>query len=105
MGEAVRLAHAMGGAGSLDRLAQVVEIVDAAAGRVRMRAGVAAIDFERLITASSHSTYGPVSAPGRAPTSPAGPAGAVVPCPACGKKASVTARFCPSCGQRLGERP
>lgn len=104
LGQAVRLAHGMGGAGPLGRLERLVEIVDAVEGRVRMRPGVAAVDFEHLITASSHSTYGPASAPGCG-TAPAGPAGGTMPCPACEKKAPVTARFCPSCRHRFGERP
>ncbi|BBC31347.1 hypothetical protein SGFS_026410 [Streptomyces graminofaciens] len=104
LGRAVQLAHAIGASGQLDRMARLVEIVDATAGRVRIRSGVAAIDFEHLITASSHSTYGPASAPGSGAL-PAGAAGATVRCPACEQKAPVTARFCPTCGHRIGERP
>ncbi|UIX30100.1 VWA domain-containing protein [Streptomyces sp. GQFP] len=101
LGRAVQLAHAMGAAVQLSRLEQLVEIVDATAGLVRLRAGVAAIDFERLIAASSHSTYGPESAPGAGTNPGAG----VMPCPACGTNAPVTAQYCGSCRHPFGERP
>ncbi|MFI6033553.1 VWA domain-containing protein [Streptomyces sp. NPDC051315] len=104
LGRAVHLAHTIGADQSLDRLGRLVEIVDAAAGRVRLRPGVAAVDFEHLITASSHSTYGPGSGSADGPEVMA-PAAATVRCPACDGKASADARFCPLCGHRLRERP
>lgn len=104
LGRAVHLAHAIDAAQSLDRLEQLVEIIDAAAGRVRLRPGVAAVDFEHLITASSHSTYGPGSGSADG-VDLLGPAAATVRCPACDGKAPAGARFCPLCGHRLQERP
>lgn len=121
LGRAAQLARAMGADEQLARLARLVEIVDAEAGQVRLRPEVTAVDFQHLITASSHSTYGPVSGTG-APAAPGaggaggpsgisglggagGPGGTTVPCPACSNKAPATARFCPSCGHPFGERP
>ncbi|MEV5343094.1 vWA domain-containing protein, partial [Streptomyces sp. NPDC052676] len=71
LGRAAQLAHAMGADEQLARLARLVEISDAGAGRVTLRPEVTAVDFQHLITASSHSTYGPVSgAAGSAPGVP-----------------------------------
>ncbi|WP_228980631.1 VWA domain-containing protein [Streptomyces sp. DH12] len=119
LGHGVRLAHTVGAARPLADFARLVEIVDAAAGQVRLRPDLAPIDFEHLITASSHSTYGPdgddEAALPDGPASPAGagtgarptahPASATAPCPACGGRSPVAARFCPRCGHRLQERP
>ncbi|GAA2244012.1 VWA domain-containing protein [Streptomyces amakusaensis] len=107
LGWAVRLAHAMGADQQLGRLARLVEIDDARAGQVRLRSEVTAVDFERLITASSHSTYGPASGTGTgSATDAAGPGGgAAVPCPSCAHQAPATARFCPSCRHRFPGRP
>jgi hypothetical protein len=104
LGRAVQLAHAIGADQSLARMEQLAEILDAAAGRVRIRSDVAPIDFEHLITATSISTYSPVSASTDG-TGTAGPAGATVNCPACQGKAPATARFCPACRHPFGERP
>ncbi|MFJ8692199.1 VWA domain-containing protein [Streptomyces roseolilacinus] len=114
LGRGVRLAHTVGAARPLADFARLVEVVDAAAGRVRLRPDLAPVDFEHLITASSHSTYGPEQDDGDAPEGPggpltagtaAGPGAATLPCPACDGRAPVTARFCPRCGHRLRERP
>ncbi|MER6343786.1 VWA domain-containing protein [Streptomyces sp. NPDC001595] len=108
LGRAVQLAHAMGADQQLVRLARLVAIEDAASGRVRLRADVTAVDFEHLITASSHSTYGPASGTASGPASGTGaarPGGATVRCPACSAKAPAGGRFCPSCGHRFEERP
>lgn len=107
LGWAVRLAHAMGADQQLDRLARLVEIDDAQAGRVRLRSEVTAVHFEHLITASSHSTYGPGSGTGSATGAPApGPGSrAAVPCQNCSRQAPATARFCPACGHPFAGRP
>ncbi|MFI8951748.1 VWA domain-containing protein [Streptomyces sp. NPDC053750] len=110
LGRAAQLARAMGADEQLARLARLVRIDDAQAGRVTLRPDAQAVDFQHLITASSHSTYGPApgtgggSAAGGAPG--AGPGGGgTVPCPACPGRAPAAARFCPSCGHRFQEQP
>ncbi|MGW0185449.1 VWA domain-containing protein [Streptomyces sp. NPDC003362] len=106
LGRAVQLAHAMGADEQLGRLARLVRVDDAAAGRVALRPEVTAVDFQHLITASSHSTYGPASGTGTgAATGAGGTGGVTVPCPVCASKAPAGARFCPACGHRFEERP
>ncbi len=108
LGRAVQLAHAMGADGQLGRLARLVRIEDAQEGRVALRPDVAAVDFQHLITASSHSTYGPAPGTGAGSNGTAGTApgtSATVRCPACSHRAPATARFCPSCGHRFEARP
>ncbi|MCX5397210.1 VWA domain-containing protein [Streptomyces sp. NBC_00102] len=102
LGRSVQLAHAMGAREVLDRLARLVHVDDPETGRVALRPGVTAADFEHLITAASHSTYGPES--GSAAGAPTA-GGATVRCPRCSDKSPATARFCPSCGHRFEERP
>ncbi|MFJ9718324.1 VWA domain-containing protein [Streptomyces sp. NPDC101213] len=104
LGRAVRLAHAIGADQALARLERLVEIDDPAAGRVRLRPGVAAVDFEHLITASSHSTYGPASGTAD-PVAAGGPGAAMLRCPACEGAVPAAARFCPLCGHGLRGRP
>ncbi|WP_307835318.1 VWA domain-containing protein [Streptomyces adelaidensis] len=106
LGRAAHLAHAIGADQLLGRLEELVEIVDAAAGRVRIRPGVAAVDFEHLIAAGSHSTYGPESGSADG-THIGGAATATRPCPACHEEIPADARFCnrPECGHRLREGP
>ncbi|MFD9073525.1 VWA domain-containing protein [Streptomyces lasiicapitis] len=109
LGRAAQLAQAMGADEQLARLAQLVRIDDASAGRVTLRPDVTAVDFEHLITASSHSSYGPASGTGgdsAAEGTAAAPLGrATVPCPVCSHKAPAAARFCPSCGHGFEARP
>ncbi|MEU7566764.1 VWA domain-containing protein [Streptomyces fradiae] len=128
LGEGVRLAHAVGATRPLADFRRLADIEDAATGRLRLRPDLAPIDFEHLITASSHSTYGPepdapAPPPGAPPHPPGGagtgpdrgpgtafsataPAPAFTgPCPACDGRAPLTARFCPRCGHDLRERP
>ncbi|WP_051203437.1 VWA domain-containing protein [Streptomyces thermolilacinus] len=106
LGRGVRLAHTVGAARPLADFQRLVVVEDAATGRVRLRPDLAPVDFEHLITASSHSTYGPEQDDGDTPDGPgAGPAPATVACPACDGRAPATARFCPRCGHRLRERP
>jgi hypothetical protein len=103
LGRAVQLAHAIGAEQALDRLERLVEVLDAEAGRVRLRPGVAAVDFEHLITASSHSTYGP-DADSTDDVFLGDPVAATVRCPSCQERTPATARFCPLCGHDLRER-
>ncbi len=102
LGRAVQLAHAVGAAEHLDRLARLVRVEDARAGRVVLRPEAAAVDFERLITVSSHSTYGPSS--GTAPGAGPAPDRATTRCPRCSGASPAAARFCPACGHRFEER-
>ncbi|MBP2362839.1 MULTISPECIES: zinc ribbon domain-containing protein [Streptomyces] len=104
LGRAVQLARTIGADQPLIRLERLVEIDDADAGLVRLRPGVAAVDFEHLITASSHSTYGPASASADG-MALGGPGAATRRCPDCDGKVAVAARFCPLCGHALQERP
>jgi VWA domain-containing protein len=95
--QAVVLAHQIGARGQLEELARVVEIHDAAAGHVSLRPGLEPVDFQHLITASSHTTPSP------APGDPPLPAGFLVPgtptasCPRCTAAFPVGARFCGTC--------
>ncbi|MEV5443304.1 VWA domain-containing protein [Streptomyces sp. NPDC052644] len=104
LGRGVRLAHTVGAARPLADLRRLVHIEDAATGRVRLRPDLAPVDFEHLITASSHSTYGPEQDEDD-PLGAPGAATATVACPACDGRAPAAARFCPRCGHALRERP
>lgn len=102
LGKAVALAHRTGARRQLAELRRLVEIHDAAEGVVALRGDIKPVDFQHLITASSHSTYGPE--PGGPAADPGVQAGAALaPCPACGRRIPATARFCPRCGHALGE--
>lgn len=102
LGRAVALAHRAGARRQLAELRRLVEIKDAAAGVVTLREDIRPVDFQHLITASSHSTYGPE--PGAPPADPGLQVGAALaPCPACGRRTPVRAGFCFACGQALGE--
>ncbi|MFJ3163522.1 VWA domain-containing protein [Streptomyces kanasensis] len=79
LGHGVRLAHTVGAARPLADFARLVEIVDAATGQVRLRPDLAPIDFEHLITASSHSTYGPGADDDTGPAAPADRPGPAAP--------------------------
>ncbi len=100
LGTAVVLARGVGAERQLAQLERLVEILDPAAGRVRLRPDLAHIDFQHLITASSHSSYGPEP---QRPGSTSGPLGATLPCPACAEPTPAAARFCPHCRHRLRE--
>ncbi|MGW5087706.1 VWA domain-containing protein [Streptomyces coelicoflavus] len=105
LGRAARLAHAMGVDEQLDRLARLVRIEDAEGGRVVLLPDVKAIDFQHLITAFSHSTYGPASGTGSGAAGAVPRRGATVRCPVCEAGAPAAARFCPSCGHPFEARP
>jgi hypothetical protein len=114
LGRVAALAYSVGAQQQLAELERLVEIVDAASGRVRLRPDLAPIDFQHLITASSRSTYGPGpsgrAGPGTGPgagtaTGTAGPLGALAPCPACHEPVPLSVRFCPVCGDLIEGRP
>lgn len=100
LGLAVALAHSAGATPQLAALRRLVDIQDAAGGRVVLRPGLDPVDFQHLMTASSHSTYGPGSA-GAGPEADGRPAG-LTGCPHCGKLIRASARFCQECGRRVG---
>jgi hypothetical protein len=95
LGRAVALAHQAGARRQLDELRRLVEIHDAAAGDVTLRAELDPVDFQHLITAGSHTTRGPASgpAPGLLPR----PGGELVPCPRCKRRWPAESRFCGKC--------
>lgn len=95
LGEAVALAHRLGARRQLAELRRLVEIHDAAAGRVELRRELRPVDFEHLITSSSYSTYGP----GGADPEAGPPAGGLAPCPHCERPIPADVRFCPHCGR------
>jgi hypothetical protein len=105
LGAAVALAHRLDAERQLGRLARLVEIDDAAAGRVRLREGITLVDFQHLITATSHSTFGP----GSSATAVEAALGAVekeeVPCPVCGEPVPASATFCPHGGHSIVGTP
>jgi hypothetical protein len=99
LGVAVSLAHALGAERQLAELQRMVEIRDPAAGQVVLREGVAQIDFEYLITASTHTTHGP-TADGTSAV-PVQPVVGLDDCPDCQARVPSNAKFCPRCGHRF----
>ena len=100
-GVAVALAHELGAQRQLGELQRMVEIRDPVAGYVVLRDGVAQVDFEHLITASTYTTHGPTSdglPPGAAPVQPV--AGRT-DCPNCRARIPSNAKFCPTCRHRF----
>jgi hypothetical protein len=102
LGTAVALAHRLGAERQLDRLGRLVEIDDAAAGRVRLREGLAQVDFQRLITSSSHSTFGPGSGAAAVEAVLGAVEEQIVACPVCGRPIPAGAAFCPYGGHPTG---
>ncbi|MFG1806260.1 VWA domain-containing protein [Streptomyces sp. NPDC049040] len=99
LGRAVALAHQAGARRQLAELRRLVDIHDAAAGEVSLRQDIEPVDFEHLITASSHSTYGPE--PGGQGADPGLQAGAaLVSCRVCERRIPARSAFCPHCGQK-----
>ncbi|MDT0549676.1 VWA domain-containing protein [Streptomyces lonegramiae] len=105
-GRAVRLAHQLGNEKMLDRLRGLVDIVDPAAGEVRLREEIRPLDLNSTMVLSDESSHfrGPdPGAPEPAlPLSPAAPAGPDVKCPNCERLAPATAAFCQQCNTPLG---
>jgi hypothetical protein len=93
---AVRLAHELGAVRQLAELQRIVAVHDAAAGRVELRAGVTAAHFEHLLTASTHTTFGPPADGIQA----AAAAQELRDCPHCGARMPRQSVFCPTCGRR-----
>ncbi|MES4901064.1 MULTISPECIES: VWA domain-containing protein [unclassified Streptomyces] len=110
-GRAVRLAHELGNEKMLDRLRGLVDIVDAAAGEVRLRERIRPLDLNSAMVLSEESSRfrGPAQgapdpaapAPLTTPAGPPGPAGSDVECPGCGRLAPATATFCQQCDTTL----
>lgn len=106
-GEAVKLAYETGNDRILRRLDDVVVVIDAAAGEVRMRpelrpGAVAALELSSV--ASSANPYGPSRVDRTAPSDPGEPARSRPDrrCPRCGRLAPDVANFCEPCGAALG---
>jgi von Willebrand factor type A domain/von Willebrand factor type A C-terminal domain len=116
-GKAVRIAHRSGNEKVLRRLAGVVEVLDPAAGAVRVRAAIRPRDMKSLIVSSVYAPRGPAAAPGPGPGPDPGPgagpwadggdggAGAVVGpdrvCTNCGLVSPGDAEACERCGHPL----
>ncbi|MDX3226313.1 VWA domain-containing protein [Streptomyces sp. ME19-01-6] len=110
-GRAVRLAHELGNEKMLDRLRGLVDIVDAAAGEVRLRERIRPLDLNSAMVLSEESSrfHGPgpgaidLAVPGvpAVPTAPAASAGPDLECPNCGRVAPATATFCQQCDTTL----
>jgi hypothetical protein len=97
LGRAVQLATTSGNTLLLDRLAELVEIIDARRGEVRLRPQRDRIDFLRLIAGSRFTTSDdePV-APQRYSAWPGGG------CPHCQAPTDAGHNFCGACGKPLG---
>jgi hypothetical protein len=101
LGTAVALAARSGAQRQLADLRRLVEIHDAATGNVTLRRKIDPVDFQHLITASTHSTYGPE--PGGAGPDPGlQPGAALIDCPGCARRIPSRSRFCTHCGYVLG---
>ncbi|HWH01317.1 MAG TPA: VWA domain-containing protein, partial [Pilimelia sp.] len=106
-GEAVRLATESGNARVLERLQAMVEVVDAAAGVVRLRPNLSRVDRLLAETRSSHTVLPAQrggAQPQRAPEVAADPGAAGQRCGRCGASAAPAHRFCMRCGGPLGDR-
>ena len=95
----------------LDRLRGLVDIVDAAAGEVRLRERIRPLDLNSAMVLSEESSRfrgpGPGAADPLAPAVPTAPAMSAMPpgpdleCPNCGRMAPATAAFCQQCDTTL----
>jgi von Willebrand factor type A domain/von Willebrand factor type A C-terminal domain len=97
-GRAARLAHESGNEKVLSRLAGVVEIVDPAAGVVRIRDGIRRGDLSLLIAGSWYTQRGPDG-----DVVVAGSADPDQRCPVCDWVSPASARICTNCGRPLKE--
>ncbi|NUS10135.1 MAG: VWA domain-containing protein [Streptomyces sp.] len=101
LGRAVALAHRAGARRALAELGRLVEIHDAAAGRVTLRPDLDPVDFQHLITAGTHTTHGPDPS-GPVPAGVPRQGGELVPCGNCGRRYPARSRFCGNCGAPMG---
>ncbi|MCF3962340.1 vWA domain-containing protein [Streptomyces fuscigenes] len=98
LGAAVAVAHRLRAERTLDRLRRLVEIDDAARGRVRLRDGSHVVDFQRLITSTGHSTFGPGTSTAEIEAALDADTVATLPCPVCGCPTPVGATYCNDSG-------
>ncbi|MFJ9736921.1 VWA domain-containing protein [Streptomyces sp. NPDC101166] len=114
LGTAVRLARDIGPGEPLDWLEPLVDLDGVEEGRVRLRPGVAAVDFEIALLESARSVLTPVPADGSTPADSAisadevrdaVPATVPASCPSCGNHTDATGHFCTSCSAALRGRP
>ncbi|NYI05083.1 VWA domain-containing protein [Allostreptomyces psammosilenae] len=114
LGRAVRLAHALGDDRMVRRLENLVEIEDAAAGRVRLRDVIRPLHVQSAIVSTTHSGLVGASAGARAgepsggagrphPSSPDRAGAPDVVCRVCGRRSPADAAFCTACGTELRE--
>jgi Ca-activated chloride channel family protein len=94
-GRAVKLAVESRNQQILDLLAPLLDIVDAAAGKVRLKSNIRPTDVKGLAVGSNMT-----SRTGEAPVQPA-PAGPAVKCPSCGWMNDADAILCEKCGHRF----
>ena len=111
LGEAVRLTHRLPDRRPIEQLTRLVEIEDAAAGRVRLRPGAQPVEFQHLITTSSHSAFGPDEPHWTSSREPSSDGfrdedtdehQGLVECRNCRQPRPLRARFCPWCGRPRG---
>ncbi|MDT7797482.1 MAG: hypothetical protein QOI78_915 [Actinomycetota bacterium] len=98
-GTAVRLATEQGNEEILARLGRVVDVLDAAAGRVRLRPGAGRSAILNVLI-SRVSQIGPEAPAGEPETAPGEPP---VTCSKCRKLSPAGARFCTTCRAPLDE--
>lgn len=99
LGVAVRLATELGNREILDALAHVVDILDAAAGKVRLKPSTRPEDLKGLEVISTHSTYD--GAKQARPTA----SGPPVRCPDCEWVNDPDPLLCEQCGHRFDVEP
>jgi Ca-activated chloride channel family protein len=101
LGLAVRLATELGNAEILKRLSVFVDVIDAAAGKVRLRTGVGMSELLALeisSTLSSRHADNPV-----VPAATEAPLGPPQTCSNCARENDVDAKVCEQCGRPLGD--
>jgi hypothetical protein len=100
LGTAVSLAHRLGAARQMGQLERLVEVLDPAAGQVVLRTGLRPVDFEYLITISTHTHNGPEPGEPGAAAVLRRPA-ELADCPNCRARVPSDAAFCPRCRHRF----
>lgn len=99
-GRAVKLATQLGNQKNLDRLRDLVDVVDADTGEVRLRSD---IDVRRIKVASI-STFFPTRSPSGPSDTGAAAKRVVAGCRRCGRAVRPDAAFCPQCGASLADQ-